>query len=144
MKLHFSGALPKICSPGVVAANCRGPQRDGKMMPLNPFEAEASGTFHVLVNSEDQYSLWPSWVEIPSGWKSVAEVEGRLPRPYREPVDRYEAGSASQRPERLTSVASDGPAVFQFFSANHRQGVGSPCPKAHICLPSRSTNTSAP
>ncbi|MEU7506357.1 MbtH family protein [Streptomyces lavendulae] len=42
-------------------------------MPLNPFEAEASGTFHVLVNSEDQYSLWPSWVEIPSGWKSVAE-----------------------------------------------------------------------
>jgi uncharacterized protein YbdZ (MbtH family) len=35
----------------------------------NPFEDE-NGQFCVLVNDEDQYSLWPSFVEIPAGWTS--------------------------------------------------------------------------
>jgi MbtH protein len=33
----------------------------------NPFEDEA-GVFHVLVNGEGQYSLWPSFKEVPQGW----------------------------------------------------------------------------
>jgi MbtH protein len=36
----------------------------------NPFEAE-DGTFHVLVNEEGQYSLWPSFIDVPAGWKIV-------------------------------------------------------------------------
>ena len=24
-----------------------------------------------LVNDSDQYSLWPSWKEIPNGWKRI-------------------------------------------------------------------------
>ena len=33
----------------------------------NPFEDE-NGTFHVLINDEGQYSLWPSFVDVPDGW----------------------------------------------------------------------------
>ncbi len=38
----------------------------------NPFDAP-EGTFHVLVNHEGQYSLWPDFAEVPSGWTTVLE-----------------------------------------------------------------------
>ncbi|OLR93074.1 MbtH family protein [Actinokineospora bangkokensis] len=34
----------------------------------NPFD-DADGTFHVLVNDEDQHSLWPAFAEVPAGWR---------------------------------------------------------------------------
>jgi MbtH protein len=37
---------------------------------VNAFDDEAT-VFVVLVNDEDQYSLWPKFKEIPSGWKQV-------------------------------------------------------------------------
>lgn len=42
----------------------------------NPFDNE-NGTFHVLVNDEGQYSLWPSFVEVPSGWTIVLKSDTR-------------------------------------------------------------------
>ena len=36
----------------------------------NPFQDE-NGDYLVLVNHEIQYSLWPSWLDIPAGWTSV-------------------------------------------------------------------------
>jgi len=33
----------------------------------NPFDDE-NGKFLVLVNDEDQHSLWPAFAEVPSGW----------------------------------------------------------------------------
>ena len=36
----------------------------------NPFENE-NGEFIVLVNHEGQYSLWPTFKEIPAGWSAV-------------------------------------------------------------------------
>ncbi|MEU7784722.1 MULTISPECIES: MbtH family protein [Amycolatopsis] len=36
----------------------------------NPFEDE-NGTFLVLVNAENQHSLWPSTVDVPAGWRTV-------------------------------------------------------------------------
>ncbi|WP_370962895.1 MbtH family protein [Amycolatopsis sp. cg9] len=36
----------------------------------NPFEDE-NGTFLVLVNAENQHSLWPSTVDVPAGWRAV-------------------------------------------------------------------------
>ncbi|MFI1434836.1 MbtH family protein [Streptomyces lydicus] len=35
---------------------------------MNPFDDE-NGTFKVLVNSEGQYSLWPSFAPVPPGWE---------------------------------------------------------------------------
>jgi MbtH protein len=36
----------------------------------NPFE-DADGTFRVLVNHENQHSLWPGFAEVPAGWTVV-------------------------------------------------------------------------
>ena len=35
---------------------------------MNPFD-NPDGRFLVLVNDEGQHSLWPSFVELPSGWQ---------------------------------------------------------------------------
>jgi uncharacterized protein YbdZ (MbtH family) len=40
------------------------------MMSINPFEDE-TGTFLVLVNDEEQHSLWPTFADIPAGWRQV-------------------------------------------------------------------------
>ena len=39
-------------------------------MSTNPFD-DGRGTFFVLVNDEEQHSLWPAFVEIPAGWDAV-------------------------------------------------------------------------
>ncbi|KAA1250011.1 MbtH family protein [Mycobacterium simiae] len=36
-------------------------------MSANPFDDE-SGSFVVLVNEEEQHSLWPAFADIPPGW----------------------------------------------------------------------------
>lgn len=38
----------------------------------NPFE-DTDARYHVLVNDEGQYSLWPVFVEVPQGWRAVLE-----------------------------------------------------------------------
>lgn len=39
-------------------------------MSTNPFD-DAEGRFLVLINDEDQHSLWPSFAEVPAGWTVV-------------------------------------------------------------------------
>lgn len=39
-------------------------------MSTNPFDDD-NGAFFVLVNDEDQYSLWPVFADIPAGWRVV-------------------------------------------------------------------------
>lgn len=36
----------------------------------NPFDA-ADGRFLVLVNDEGQHSLWPSFADVPAGWRTA-------------------------------------------------------------------------
>jgi MbtH protein len=36
----------------------------------NPFE-DQDGTFLVLVNQENQHSLWPRFADVPAGWTVV-------------------------------------------------------------------------
>ncbi|MEV4412680.1 MbtH family protein [Catellatospora sp. NPDC049609] len=71
----------------------------------NPFE-DADGRYLVLVNDEDQHSLWPAFAAVPAGWRTVfgedtrdaclAYVEANWtdlrPRTLRE---RMEGGAAS-------------------------------------------------
>lgn len=37
-------------------------------MSTNPFDDE-DGTFYVLVNAEEQHSLWPAFADTPAGWR---------------------------------------------------------------------------
>ena len=36
-------------------------------MRLNPFDAD-NGSFFVLVNGEEQRSLWAAFADVPAGW----------------------------------------------------------------------------
>jgi len=36
----------------------------------NPFDDE-EGVFYALINDEGQYSLWPTFAEVPEGWEIV-------------------------------------------------------------------------
>lgn len=45
-------------------------------MSSNPFD-DANGRFYVLVNEEQQHSLWPSFTEVPAGWRVVFGEESR-------------------------------------------------------------------
>jgi MbtH protein len=42
----------------------------------NPFEDE-NGTYLILVNQELQYSLWPTFKQIPDGWAAVGPQGNR-------------------------------------------------------------------
>lgn len=42
----------------------------------NPFEHE-EGRYLVLVNDEDQHSLWPADIAVPDGWRVVHGPELR-------------------------------------------------------------------
>jgi MbtH protein len=42
----------------------------------NPFDDEA-GEFYVLVNAEEQYSLWPVFGAVPDGWTVAAGPDAR-------------------------------------------------------------------
>ncbi|MFE9557698.1 MbtH family protein [Streptomyces sp. NPDC006703] len=45
-------------------------------MANNPFD-DQDGTFHVLVNGEEQHSLWPAFAEVPEGWRVALHGAGR-------------------------------------------------------------------
>lgn len=40
----------------------------------NPFEDE-SAPYHVLVNAENQYSVWPEFADVPAGWDIVLTAD---------------------------------------------------------------------
>jgi MbtH protein len=42
----------------------------------NPFE-DTEGTYLVVVNDEDQHSLWPSFAEVPAGWRVAFGPDAR-------------------------------------------------------------------
>ncbi|MGW1813654.1 MbtH family protein [Streptomyces sp. NPDC002125] len=45
-------------------------------MSTNPFD-DPEGRFLVLVNDEGQHSLWPSFAEVPGGWRTAFEENTR-------------------------------------------------------------------
>lgn len=45
-------------------------------MSTNPFDDD-NGKFFVLVNDEEQHSLWPSFADIPTGWSVVHDEASR-------------------------------------------------------------------
>lgn len=64
----------------------------------NPFDDE-NGEFCVLVNHEEQYSLWPTFREVPGGWKKVGPEGAR-----QECLDWIEANWTDMRPKSLVEA----------------------------------------
>lgn len=67
----------------------------------NPFE-DPDGTYLVLVNDENQHSLWPSFVDVPAGWTAVHGPAGR-----QACLDYVETQWTDMRPKSLIE-AMDG------------------------------------
>jgi MbtH protein len=72
-------------------------------MSNNPFDDE-NGQFYVLVNGEEQHSLWPSFVPVPAGWRVVFGEQSR-----QECLDYVDSHWTDMRPKSLReAMASDG------------------------------------
>lgn len=67
----------------------------------NPFEDE-NGEFIVLVNEELQYSLWPSFREVPAGWSTVGTQGSR-----KECLDYIEENWVDMRPRSLVDQMNE-------------------------------------
>ena len=71
-------------------------------MSTNPFDDE-DGRFYVLVNDEDQHSLWPTFAEVPAGWRVVFGEESRAAC-----VEYVEKNWTDMRPKSLReAMAAD-------------------------------------
>ncbi|MFD2474608.1 MbtH family protein [Amycolatopsis silviterrae] len=69
----------------------------------NPFDDE-NGRFLVLVNEENQHSLWPVFAEVPSGW-TVAKTEASR----QECLDYVERNWTDLRPKSLVESMAERP-----------------------------------
>ena len=67
----------------------------------NPFEDD-NGEFIVLVNEEQQYSLWPTFREVPAGWSAVGPRGSR-----QECLDYIEQNWVDMRPRSLVDQMNE-------------------------------------
>lgn len=79
-------------------------------MSGNPFDDETA-TFFVLVNDEDQHSLWPTFKQVPGGWSVVFGADGTASR--QACLDYVEQHWTDMRPKslRLRMAAAAGSPV---------------------------------
>lgn len=71
-------------------------------MSGNPFDDE-DGRFFVLVNDEEQHSLWPTFAEVPAGWRVAFGENGR-----KECLEYIEENWKDLRPKSLReAMAAD-------------------------------------
>jgi MbtH protein len=64
----------------------------------NPFE-NPDGVYLVLVNDENQHSLWPEFAEVPAGWQVVHGPESR-----QSCLDYVERSWTDMRPKSLVEA----------------------------------------
>ena len=68
----------------------------------SPFEDDAAD-YLVVVNHENQYSLWPAWREIPAGWSAVGSRGKR-----QECLAWIAANWTDMRPKSLIEAMENG------------------------------------
>ncbi|MGC5568118.1 MbtH family protein [Streptomyces sp. FR-108] len=68
----------------------------------NPFE-DQDANYLVLRNEEGQYSLWPTFVDVPVGWESVFGEAAR-----QECLDFIERTWTDMRPKSLLDATNAG------------------------------------
>ncbi len=68
----FRKDLDYFCSAqyGLELVTPMSSRRSGDAVSINPFDDDR-GSFFVLVNDEEQHSLWPAFADVPAGWRVV-------------------------------------------------------------------------
>ena len=86
----------------------------------NPFENE-NATYMVLINDEAQYSLWPSFIEVPRGWRIAHPADSR-----QACLDYVNQHWTDMRPKSLVdAMAAD---ILEFSSSSTDPGIESAAP----------------
>ena len=44
---------------------------------MTDIDSENTDLHFVVINEEEQYSIWPVWRDIPDGWEAVGEARDR-------------------------------------------------------------------
>lgn len=68
----------------------------------NPFEDDAA-SYLVLINEEGQYSLWPTYIDVPPGWTVVFRADTRQPC-----LDYINQNWTDMRPKSLIKAMEEG------------------------------------
>jgi uncharacterized protein YbdZ (MbtH family) len=90
----------------------------------NPFDDE-NGTFYVLVNDEDQHSLWPTFTTVPAGWRIVFGDGGSAAR--QACLDYVDEHWTDLRPRSLReSMAASGLGVTAASGSAGTEGTAAP------------------
>ena len=74
----------------------------GDPMELNPFDDD-NNRFVVLVNDEEQHSLWPSFADVPAGWRVIYGEAARA-----ECLDYIDRNWTDIRPKSLRERLAQG------------------------------------
>jgi uncharacterized protein YbdZ (MbtH family) len=74
-------------------------------MQTNPFDDD-NGSFLVLINHEEQHSLWPAFADVPAGWRVVYGEADRAAC-----MDYVEQKWTDIRPKSLRNKLLEGRAV---------------------------------
>lgn len=74
-------------------------------MSNNPFDDE-NGSFYVLLNDEEQYSLWPTFADVPAGWRVAFGGDNGSTRAAC--LDYVEANWTDLRPKSLRAAMAAG------------------------------------
>jgi glycopeptidolipid biosynthesis protein len=69
---------------------------------INPFDDD-NGSFFVLVNGEEQHSLWPAFADVPAGWRVVYGAADRAGC-----LDYIEENRPDIRPKSLRERLAEG------------------------------------
>jgi uncharacterized protein YbdZ (MbtH family) len=72
------------------------------MSVSSPFEDE-NASYQVLINDEGQHSLWPAFIEVPDGWRTVFGENTRIAC-----LDFIEENWTDMRPNSLVRAMAEG------------------------------------
>jgi MbtH protein len=72
------------------------------MSVSSPFEDE-NASYQVLINDEGQHSLWPAFIEVPDGWRTVFGENTR-----KACLDFIEEDWTDMRPNSLVRAMAEG------------------------------------
>ena len=75
----------------------------GTISMMNPFE-DPEAAYLVLVNAENQHSLWPVFIEVPAGWTTAHGPDGR-----QACLDYIDANWTDMRPASLIRAMEEAP-----------------------------------
>ena len=76
-------------------------------------EDEDTTIYHVVVNHEEQYSIWPEYKEVPKGWKTVGRSG-----PKQECLDYIKVVWTDMRPLSLRKAMAENAKLSDTEEAN--------------------------